>query len=503
MTDNNSEFDFNLWLLETHISDKGLTKLAAHEVKDRESLLVLTEDDVKELKLATADRAKFLTALAEFRGTKPPDISTPVKRIQSKSADTGPDSEHKDVDGTSSEEQIKPDIESQSTVRYTIEEVATFMAGGALPAILNETLNNTQVTARATASPIIVSPSVAAHHSNFDVNRQQLTSPYPVTFFPPTPTANAQPSFGGGHLGSYQGATGGFPAVNYHPAQAYPYALPQVHQQYPSSLPCYSPPQIVNQPGRLPTTQTLSRDANLHSQAVGYQNTVLRDLSSLNAYNPRYSGELYLPVNFCSHIRGVSSRQEDEELMSTEGGTKLYLANGTRKVTPDKLNQGLFLGANARILARIIPNPTPEILSYLDYLRKIGDLLVNYTSQSVYHLDNEHRFEVIEQNLPLNFIDPTLSLNILKRKDGTPNSTVGSKPGSSRTSPGTSTTKSSKSDKQTYGQIPFCWQWNQPDGCRFSSCRYIHKCSVENCGGPHPAHKHVFRSEKQSTSKSA
>jgi hypothetical protein len=77
------------------------------------------------------------------------------------------------------------------------------------------------------------------------------------------------------------------------------------------------------------------------------------------------------------------------------------------------------LGANARILARIIPNLTPGIAHYLDYLCMIGDLLVNYTSQSVYLLDHLHRYEVIERNQPVNQIDPTLSLNTLKKKEST------------------------------------------------------------------------------------
>ena len=101
----------------------------------------------------------------------------------------------------------------------------------------------------------------------------------------------------------------------------------------------------------------------------------------------------------------------------------MYFANGNRKVTPDKLNQGFFLGANAPILARIIPNPSPE-----------------------YHLDNDHRFEVIEQNLPFNSIDPTLSLNILKRKDVTPNSSSVAKSINSHTTSGT-TNKGSKLEK--------------------------------------------------------
>ena len=74
------------------------------------------------------------------------------------------------------------------------------------------------------------------------------------------------------------------------------------------------------------------------------------------------------------------------------------------------VNQGLFF-ANARILARLIPNLTPEVAIYLDYLRQIGDLFINYTSQSVYCLDHEHPFEVVEKPKPFNEICPMLALN--------------------------------------------------------------------------------------------
>jgi hypothetical protein len=250
MTDNNGDFDFRLWLLETHISDKGLAKLATHEVKDSESLLALTDNDVKEMKLATADRAKFLKSLHEFLGKDSPGAShTSDEKDQSKSAEN----DNSIVTKESSEESSTPESGIQSAARYTIEEVANFMAGGALPAILNETLNNRQVISK--ASPVHVSPVQQATWDSPQQISPLLPSQYSAGVFPPS--AGIQPSFGSGHLGSYQGGTGGFPAINYHPAQAYPYAQPQVFQQYPSTLPCYSPPQIANQPGRLPTTQTL------------------------------------------------------------------------------------------------------------------------------------------------------------------------------------------------------------------------------------------------------
>ena len=135
---------------------------------------------------------------------------------------------------------------------------------------------------------------------------------------------------------------------------------------------------------------------------------------------------------------------------------------------------------------------------YLDYLRMLGDLFINYTAQSVYVLDHEHRFEVVELNRVWNQIDPMLALNVLKKKDVVSNSTSAS---TSASKPGFKSTNRSDSkadSKQTYGQLPLCWQWNQPEGCKYEKCRYIHKCSVEGCGAFHPAFKHHFRSQPTS-----
>jgi hypothetical protein len=85
-----------------------------------------------------------------------------------------------------------------------------------------------------------------------------------------------------------------------------------------------------------------------------YGRTALRDLLGINECQTVKSGEgLLLPINFCSHSKGFS-RNDEEEILQTPTGAKLFLSQGAKK-SPDKLNQGLFFGANARILGRLIP----------------------------------------------------------------------------------------------------------------------------------------------------
>ena len=58
------EFDFDLWLAGTQISDAGLKKLKAQAVVDEKSLYLMTRNDVLSMKLAAADRAKYFDALS-------------------------------------------------------------------------------------------------------------------------------------------------------------------------------------------------------------------------------------------------------------------------------------------------------------------------------------------------------------------------------------------------------------------------------------------------------
>jgi hypothetical protein len=294
----------------------------------------------------------------------------------------------------------------------------------------------------------------------------------------------------------------------YQPRIQQPWSPQEPNYYHQGTVPVYSPYRAPFVPGRLANTSTLSRDHNLQTLASGYQQSGYQDLLSVNEYSPRTGEALYLPCNFVSHVRGTS-RVEEEELLQTTNGSKLVLSQ-SKKILPEKLSYGLFFGANARILARIVPNLTPELSSYLDYLRKLGDLMVNYTASSVFLLDHEHRFEVIESTdirSQWNFIDPTLSLNILKKRDSLSSS-------NSNTVSRVANNGQNNSGRQFGGRksTVICWQFNQRDGCEFTpNCRFSHICNIVGCGMEHPAYKHVFRatgssqqnSQQTSTSQAA
>ena len=502
MSDNDSSSDNGLeeCFDAARISEKGLVKLAANEVTDKRSLLLLSTSDINALKLAVADKARLVNLIASLRPKVPvpvpkspvPDPKSPVEQKASESSDSS--GVQSTVGGRSSPSvqasQAQPLIQasqaqlSSSTVQgqqFGIAEVAAFLAGRQVPPELNAALNALPaLSTRSDGQPLNVSGQLVACPTQPDI---------PGLF-----AASGDSSL---HQARYDRHLPYLPP-----------AVPNAFQQgYPGQLPSYMPPLLGSQssvPTRMSTTQSLSRDQQLQQHYAGYQNSVLRDYSNINGICRMSAGEgqLFLPVNFVSHIRGSGSRTEDEELMKTESGASLYLStsNTSRKVLPEKLNQGLFFGANARILARLIPSLTPEIAIYLDYLRQIGDLFVNYTSQSVYCLDHEHRFEVVELGKAWNEINPMLALNVLKKKDVSHVSSASVSSSVSKSVGGNKSPKSEKSDTKSYGVLPICWQWNQPEGCKYPTCRYHHKCNVEGCGGPHPAWKHHFQNDSKAKS---
>ena len=177
-------------------------------------------------------------------------------------------------------------------------------------------------------------------------------------------------------------------------------------------------------------------------------------------------------------------------MLQTTSGAKLYLSIANNKIQPEKLTFGLFFRANARILARLIPHLTPEIAAFLDYLRKLGDIMVNYTASSVFLLDHEHRFEVLELGTAWNCVDPILSMNILKKREVVPATLANSNSTVSRVPQGQGQNSQSSVRKTTV----ICWQYNQPDGCIYApNCRFLHICNIVGCGFEHPAYKHIFR----------
>ena len=364
-------FEVRLWLCELKISDPGIQKVLKNEISDKKCLLSLSSGDIEELKLAVGDRRRFVDGIEILQGTT---TEKPVSKPEGEQVSPNP---------------VPVDDQSlgEEKTTFSIEDVAKFLAGNPVPQNVKAAILNVQ-TSQPIANATDVNAAAALQQPPPVCNR------FPVSAQVPSP----------GHQFASRFPNLGLPppVSQYRPPYGHPWYPPTNHQlgysgyqqNYNQTVPIYSPQRHQNIPSRVSNTQ-LGRDTN---QFDGYQSSMTNDLFAINQYDPAFqSGEpLFLPCNFISHVRG-SARSEDEELFRTSSGTKLYLGQGGMKNKPEKLSYGLFFGANGRILARLVPNLTPDLACYLDYLRKIGDLMLNYTASSVFLLDHEHRFEVVEQ----------------------------------------------------------------------------------------------------------
>jgi hypothetical protein len=545
-------FNFDDWIHASKITDAGRKKLVLNAIVDFESIVFVTDRDIQNIKLAAGDRSKFERQLKTLREGNPEVCGIQVTPDLQRSRPTEQVSQAVPVvEIPRNTAQVVGASLPEGKTSFSLEEVAAFIAGGNIPPNVQVEVNRSHALPPtdgvATSPSWIQPPSVGSSNlvaafeglnladnrglvQNGVYSRQQpISQAYPLlaqgnSRVPTSQDARLQPisqaypllAQDNSHFGSSSGVPVSQDARLQPISQAYPLlaqdnfqfaspsrlAYPQLAQVRAPSPSCLAYPQLAQGNSRescLPiysaqNSGSASRQNPWSPSTDVFGRNSLKDLLGINDCQQTCLGELFLPVNFCSHVRG--SRSEEEELLSTPGGSKLvWTSNSNKKITPEKLSHGLFLGANARILARIVPNLTPELAMYLDYLRQLGDLLLNYTSTSVYCLDHEHRYEVAEKGRPWNEINSSLSLNWLKKKD-MPNLP------SSGTSARVSNRPNSLYARNAAGpksQI-ICYLYNQPEGCPFGAgCRFVHKCSVENCPESHPATKHTFRGSKPTT----
>jgi hypothetical protein len=174
-------------------------------------------------------------------------------------------------------------------------------------------------------------------------------------------------------------------------------------------------------PDIVTTTSALLSLADLLSKSSSGVDVkgLMRDLLGVDDQPLNAKGEkCLLPVNFLSCVRGT---QDSEEVIHSGKGVNLVIQSNLSKKSPEKLTVGQWTAANARILSKLIKSGRLvglEIADYLEYNRKIGDLLQLYTASSVFQLDHNHRLEVHEDaTRRWHEIDCTLENAHLKRRD--------------------------------------------------------------------------------------
>jgi hypothetical protein len=155
---------------------------------------------------------------------------------------------------------------------------------------------------------------------------------------------------------------------------------------------------------------------------------LMTDLLNLDDVPLNAKGEkCLLPTSFLSCVRGT---QNTDEVVHSGKGQNLILQSTLNRVTkPEKLTVGQWTAANARILAKLISDnrlTASELQDYLEYNRKLGDLLQIFTPGSCFMLDNNHRLEVHDKaDKRWCAIDSTLEIAHLKRRDDGATGSIG------------------------------------------------------------------------------
>jgi hypothetical protein len=216
------------------------------------------------------------------------------------------------------------------------------------------------------------------------------------------------------------------------------------------------------------------------ASSVALSSAFMNDLLCLDDCVTNARGEKpLLPVNFVSTPKGIIL--DHEQVVTTDKDGNLKLKPSKNRPTADKLTVGQWTSANARILAKLVPRFTPQdLIDYLDYTRKVGDLLNQFTYSSVFILDNDHRIYVNTHGGRWNQIDCTLELYHLKRKEDVTTKQVSGAGYVPKTSASTSVNSvaARKSQSQSRPRIGggLCWDYNSPEGCTYGDqCRFLHQ----------------------------
>jgi hypothetical protein len=182
------------------------------------------------------------------------------------------------------------------------------------------------------------------------------------------------------------------------------------------------------------------------------------------------------------------SHVERERAVCTQGGTQLVLRSTRQKPTPESVTLAQWVGANARIMAKMIGDGTlksnQEILDYLDYTMDFGDYAQVNELDSVMLYDHEYRTKQNRKGRKWGEDDIHLANFYLQRKreQYRPRNVTNNRPPRLLDSAGTE----------------ICRNYNG-NGCYRSQCVFSHVCSICKQNG-HARRSHRDQQGHASTS---
>ena len=248
------------------------------------------------------------------------------------------------------------------------------------------------------------------------------------------------------------------------------------------------------------STKTLAANKELNELLGQLKDTHLSDIlhqhQSPDYVDPAlmtaHSGEhhmhsikpLLIP-DFVIDIKKGLYEEDEEDWLTTKSGAKLSLKlSKKKKPHPEEVTVPQWIGANARIVLKKLTSQSitmAEIKDYLLYTAKIGDLLQQYTPESVMVMDDVHRRKQAMEHT--RFADIELHTQLVHLEKKNPISSL-----KSNQKPNKQARRDQRKRDNTGKEI--CISYNQQSGCHFANCKYSHVCMVQGCQGDHPQFKH-------------
>jgi hypothetical protein len=504
-----TDFNFQVWLQTLNLNDSTLDKLKTADIRDAESVLLLSPYDISTLKIDVGDRGRFRKAIRKLR------LQFPDSDDEDSVASGGFDDS---FDGSNPEHVARLQIESLKKLQVDQDKLTlhqrqqpqqqpqvpqqqpqvhqVWLTGQGATAVdtssigqLTALLSSLQLTLVPTSSVIPTLPvqtGLSGIQGVLLSQSLQQSSNTPVTgvgvqgalpgyaaqlpgagFFASTSQCTTP------HAGNPSGTlaslgSSGLPFLN----------LPAVSP----TIPFTTGEAVVTPPLPYPTTTTLASHPLYQNVADSVVSKTIKDILGLEECGRLAGGvkkgeKPLLPVDFITVIPGVVTG--DEDILNEHNGIELVLRSvGAKKPTPDKLNTGQFIEATSVILQLLLPTfSLQDLTDYVEYIRQVGYYMQIFSVGSVFMLDHAHRKNVFYKNHHWNAIDSCLANGTLKQKTSNTASKV------------TRKTQISGGSKPVSGTP--CVNFNDKfKYCPYNPCQNPHRCSVDGCLKNHPAYKH-------------
>ena len=237
------------------------------------------------------------------------------------------------------------------------------------------------------------------------------------------------------------------------------------------------------------STKSLMHDVDLEQQLRDYEkdedkiNFLLRSaglgLGDENARGVRNTGKPKYIQDYVTSVFHVEGTSEERELFP---GSNIYYKKDTfRKPKPHEVTLPQWISANARIMISMIKDGTlakDDILEYLEYTIRIGDLAQSHTVSSVMVFDQRARKDQAEGIVPganrWSYPHYNASQVHLIRRNNL-------------------TASGSYTGNRQYNSStprPKCIDYNNKKGCDRAKCNFRHLCREKGCDEKHPQYMH-------------